>query len=108
MTKTVVATVTSLILLVGCAGERGQLIPYVALEMPKEIPPQTIVGRKNLSEMRLGFCYRPPKDVVGWLKQLEANSNSGVLREVDVELVVPFCLLPACFGTDTIGAAQVE
>ena len=75
-------------------------IRYVALEMPKTMPASG-GPYVEATRGRFGILYRPPQDVEGLIRELNNEARSQVLRDVDVTLMTPYCIVIVCVGGDS-------
>lgn len=99
--------ITAGVLLTGClGGPGGAPLRYVALDPPTAIPTSAKTGHlARVTRTRIEFFgYRPPQDIRSMLGELQQQCGGGVLRNVDVHLEIPICLVPFCGPKDSATA----
>ena len=100
-------------LCVGCAAPPPpRPIPYLAAEKPKGVIRTTEGGIVKKEFSRSGFYignynFRPAPDVGLYVKEAAQAANTDILRNADVQLVVPFYfdLFFCGYGTGTDSVA---
>ncbi|MGJ4752634.1 LIC10260 family lipoprotein [Leptospira kmetyi] len=91
--------------LIGCSSPPKK-ISYLSLEKPKDKIDTTISRPTNFWKIRFGIFYLKPVGLHSYLKQAEAESGSPILRNADIRMRAPFCLIPLfpilCFGGEAV------
>ena len=106
----------TLVASIGCANLRpAEPLTYVALERPEGAIRVELGELVELEWSRgrlylLNWGFRPAADVRQYLGEAQEKAGLGVLRNVDVELGVPFAidvlLFGVNFGTDRLRAGS--
>ncbi|TGK23884.1 LIC10260 family lipoprotein [Leptospira stimsonii] len=91
------------LLILGCS-QTPKKISYVILEKP--IRPIEISDAKSkrlqLEKYRIGFGGLFPVELNSYLKEAESKASNSILKNVDIEMKFPICVLPlipfVCFA----------
>ena len=100
---------------VGCAPPPtpGQGIAYLSVQRPEGVVKTTAHAPVTKRFPRGGFYFvnwnfRPAPDVASYIEQAAQEAKTGILRDADVQLMIPFCIdLLLCGygqGADTVTA----
>ncbi|PJZ58701.1 LIC10260 family lipoprotein [Leptospira barantonii] len=96
---------------IGCSSPPKK-ISYLSLEKPKDKIDAMLSKPTDFWKVRVGVLYLKPVGVNSYLKQAETESGSSILRNVDVKMRAPFCLIPLfpilCFGGEAVVVEGAE
>ncbi len=99
---TILCALLAATLCAGCAspgapGEAAQGIAYLAAQRPEGVVKTTPHAPVTKRFTRGGFYFanfnfRPAPDITSYIEQAAQEAKTGILRDADVQLMIPFCV----------------
>ena len=80
----------------------GPSLKYAAREKPKGKIQTKSDYSQTMKISRTGFAYRPPAELDQYFSRAETAAESPVLKDFDIVLNTPGCIIFFCFGKDKV------
>ncbi|MCG6169329.1 hypothetical protein LFX25_15925 [Leptospira sp. FAT2] len=82
-------------ILLSCGGSPPRRLSYVVLDKPQSnLSSEGRIPSIESGKFRFGIFFIPASGVHSYLKEMETQTGSSVLRNVDVVMRPGFCILP--------------